>query len=126
MSNDPVMTDEQMELVRKLLEDIGKLGVAGVVGQYAIYANLYVETINDSGRGARMTRAEQLLPLVIVLSNLFEIPDERVPVLIRALNDGTVRAAFQAKFAGSERIRAEHADEALEWAMARMRNGEYD
>jgi hypothetical protein len=126
MTDELDMTPEQMELVRKLVEDIQKLGLPGVVGQYMIYANLYLTTINDEGRGATQMRAEQLMPLVLVLSQILTIPVEKVGTLVRALNDGTVRAMFQAKLAGKEEVEFEHADDALKWALDRREAGDYD
>lgn len=126
MTDEPEMTPEQMELVRKLLADIQKLGLGGLIGQYMIYTNLYVQTVQDDGRGAMAMRAEQLMPIVLVLSQILEIPMERLETLVRAVNDGCVRAMFQAKLAGKEEIGYEQADDALTWALQRLEQGEYD
>lgn len=126
MSDIPPIDEEQISLISSIYEDIMRLGRAGLVGQYVIYSNLYVETRHDTGRAARVMRAEQVMPLVLALKPLLGTDGEKAGIVVRALNDGIVRALMRAKIAGRDTIGAEQADEALRWIVKRWTNGEYD
>jgi hypothetical protein len=113
MTDDEELDAEQMQYLQGLIADIQKLGPTAFLAQYCNWANLHVETINDTGRGATLMRAEQVTVLVWFLKDL--VKDEDTTLIVTKLKDSVVRALFNAKLNGREKIGLEDAEEAMNW-----------
>lgn len=115
MTNFDGMTDERFTYVEGVIRDIKKVGPTALLAQYCNWANLLIQTIHDNGRGAVKMRAEQILPLVIILQGMTNCPDtERLVILLK---DSMVRALFNSKLYSHETLELEDAEEGIKWIL---------
>jgi len=113
------MTEEQLRYVEKIIKDIRNLGPQALLAQYCNWANLHIQTLNDKGRGAATMRAEQLTPLVFFLRGMTCCQDtEKITVLLK---DSVMRALFNAKRYGHDKIEPDDAEEGVQWIMDETR-----
>ena len=116
---DDELDEEQLTYLKGLIADIQKLGPPAFLAQYCNWANLHVDTINDSGRGATLMRAEQMTVLVWFLKDFVKCEDTEL--LMAWLKDSVLRALFTSKLNDHERIEIDDAEEAINWIMAETR-----
>jgi hypothetical protein len=112
---------EVLDDTKKIIADIKKLGPTAFLAQYAIWANFYIQSATDRGRGAAMTRVEQAMPLVFFLIGMagktLKDPDA-VDSCMAALEKGAVRALFQAKLDDRHEVHLEDMAGVMEWVVS--------
>ena len=114
------LDEEQLAYLKGLIEDIQKLGPTAFLAQYCNWANLHVETLHDTGRGATLMRAEQVTVLVWFLKDLAKA--ENTELIVVKLKDSVLRALFNAKLNGRERIEIDDAEIAMNWIVDELRD----
>jgi hypothetical protein len=98
---------EDLEYVKKTIEDIQRLGPGAFTAQFCIWGNLHMETLNDRGRGAAVMRTRQAMPVVHFLIQMTGC--EELPRIREAMEEGLVRALWRAKTNGRDNITPEDA-----------------